>query len=128
MEANRMVIDSSIFIEHLRASDKNNTSLSLIAANNVLYISAVTIYELYIGASSVEKQNDIQKLTDGLIILPFNEVVAFQASIIYRNLKSYNQLIEFRDIFIAATCIVNDLPIKTLNLKHFNRIPDLEVF
>ena len=123
-----MVIDSSIFIEHLRASDKNNTSLSLIAANNVLYISAVTIYELYIGASSVEKQNDIQKLTDGLIILPFNEVVAFQASIIYRNLKSYNQLIEFRDIFIAATCIVNDLPIKTLNLKHFNRIPDLEVF
>jgi hypothetical protein len=38
-----MVIDSSIFIEHLRASDKNNTSLSLIAANNVLYISAVTI-------------------------------------------------------------------------------------
>ena len=128
MEANRMVIDSSIFIEHLRASDKNNTSLSLIAENNVLYISAVTIYELYIGASSVVKQNDIQKLTDGLIILPFNEVVAFQASIIYRNLKSYNQLIEFRDIFIAATCIVNDLPIKTLNLKHFNRIPDLEVF
>ena len=77
-----MVIDSSIFIEHLRASDKNNTSLSLIAANNVLYISAVTIYELYIGASSVEKQNDIQKLTDGLIILPFNEVVAYQASVI----------------------------------------------
>ena len=127
MEANRMVIDSSIFIEHLRASDKNNTSLSLIAANNVLYISAVTIYELYIGASSVEKQNDIQKLTDGLIILPFNEVVAFQASIIYRNLKSYNLLIEFRDIFIAATCIANDLPIKTLNKKHFNRILDLKV-
>ena len=122
-----MVIDSSIFIEHLRASDKNNTSLSLIAENNVLYISAVTIYELYIGASSVVKQNDIQKLTDGLIILPFNEVVAFQASIIYRNLKSYNLLIEFRDIFIAATCIANDLPIKTLNKKHFNRILDLKV-
>jgi len=36
-------------------------------------------------------------------------------------------MIEFRDIFIAATCIVNDLPVRTLNKKHFDRITGLHV-
>jgi predicted nucleic acid-binding protein len=31
----------------------------------------------------------------------------------------------FRDIFIAATAIVNNLPVKTLNIKDFSRIPGL---
>jgi len=38
------------------------------------------------------------------------------------HLRQQNKMIEFRDIFIAATCLVNDLPVKTLNLKHFERI------
>jgi predicted nucleic acid-binding protein len=124
-----MVIDSTIFIEHLRAPDKSKTTLSQIAGmgNNVLYLSAVTVYELYIGASSPEKQNDIQLLVEGLIVLPFTDEVAIQAAAIYRNLKNHNQLIEFRDIFIAATCLVNNLPVKTLNKKHFSRIQDLVV-
>ncbi|MEY4906232.1 MAG: hypothetical protein RLZZ292_4047, partial [Bacteroidota bacterium] len=32
---------------------------------------------------------------------------------------------DHRDIFIAATAIANNLPIKTLNIKHFARIPNL---
>lgn len=36
-------------------------------------------------------------------------------------------MIEFRDIFIAATCIVNGLPIVTLNKKHFKRIAGLKI-
>ena len=35
--------------------------------------------------------------------------------------------IDFLDIFIAATCIINNLPIKTLNKNHFNRIIGLSV-
>ena len=37
-------------------------------------------------------------------------------------------MIEFRDIFIAATCIENNLPIVTLNKKHFERIAGLDIF
>jgi tRNA(fMet)-specific endonuclease VapC len=36
-------------------------------------------------------------------------------------------MIEFRDIFIAATCIVNELPLITLNKKHFKRIEELKL-
>lgn len=45
----------------------------------------------------------------------------------YHVLRTRNQMIEFRDIFIAATCLVHDLPIVTLNKKHFKRIDDLKI-
>jgi len=50
-----------------------------------------------------------------------------EAAKIYQNLKQMNQLIEIRDIFIAATSIVNRLPLITLNMRHFERIDSLEL-
>jgi len=37
-------------------------------------------------------------------------------------------MVEFRDIFIASTSIEYNLPLVTLNKKHFNRIEHLELF
>ena len=71
------------------------------------------------------KVKDIKILTEDLPILSFNEDAASQAAEIYHYLRHKNKMIEFRDIFIAATCIVNNLPVKTLNKKHFDRIPGL---
>jgi tRNA(fMet)-specific endonuclease VapC len=70
---------------------------------------------------------DVQNITEDLSVLPFTDVIAQKAADIYHQLKHNNQLIEFRDIFIAATCIVNDLPLVTLNKKHFQRIDGLEI-
>ena len=44
---------------------------------------------------------------------------------IYHQLRQVNKMIEFRDIFIAATALVYNLPVKTLNKKHFARISGL---
>ena len=120
-----MVIDTGIFIEHLRAKDKSATSLYQLSDNSPLFISAISLYELHMGATNKDKEKDIEILTEDLAILPFNDSVAIKAAKIYYQLKSNNQLIEFRDIFIAATCIVNELPIFTLNKKHFSRIEGL---
>jgi len=122
-----MVIDTGIFIEHLRAKDKSNTTLYLLPANSELFISSVALYELYMGATSPEKENDVRKITEDITVLPFNDAVAIKAAQLYHQLKRQNKLIEFRDIFIAATCIVNELPLVTLNKKHFNRIEELKL-
>lgn len=122
-----MVIDTGIFIEHLRAKDKTQTTLYKLAEKENLCISAVSLYELYMGATSSEKIKDVEQLTGGLNILPFDEHVAAAAAKIFLQLKRNNQLIEFRDIFIAATCIANELPIATLNKKHFKRVDDLNI-
>ena len=80
-----------------------------------------------IGATTEEKRNDIKLLTEDLNILPFNADVAAKASEIYHLLKKSNSLNAFRDIFIAATCLVNNVVILTLNKKHFERIEGLRM-
>lgn len=70
---------------------------------------------------------DIAGLTHGLTVLPFTDEVALKAGQIYHQLRTSNQLIEFRDIFIAATCLTFKLPIATLNKKHFTRIDGLKI-
>ena len=76
-----MVIDTSIFIEFLRAKDKTKTALFLIPDDEQIFISSITLYELLMGAYT----------------------------------------------HIAATCLVNNFPVKTLNIKHYNRIIGLSV-
>jgi tRNA(fMet)-specific endonuclease VapC len=122
-----MVIDTGIFIEHLRARNKAGTTLYQLSDNSELFISAISLYELYMGAPTADKEQDIKALTQGLTVLPFTDTVAVKAAQIYHTLKKSNQLIEFRDIFIAATCLANNLPIATLNKKHFARVGGLEI-
>lgn len=120
-----MVADTGIFIEHLRAKDKLSTTLYKISENQDLYISAVTLYELYMGASTKAKEKDVRELMEGFSVLPFTETISKKAAEIYHKLRLSNQMIELRDIFIAATCIINELPIITLNKTHFKRVDGL---
>ena len=127
MESSGMVVDTSIFIEFLRAKDKTTTALFLMPDNEPLYILSVTYYELFMGATTPDKITDIKILTEGIPVLPFDEEVAEKSAKIYHQLRKLNKMIEFRDIFIAATCLVNNLSIKTINKKHFDRIKGLSV-
>lgn len=122
-----MVVDTSIFIEHLRSKDKSHTTLAQLPAGSVLSLSSVTLFELYLGATTQEKQNDVLRLTEDLLILPFTEETAQKAAEVFHQLKKKNQLIEFRDLFIASTALIYQLPIKTLNRNHFERIDGLLV-
>jgi len=79
------------------------------------------------GATTQEKENDVRTITEDIPVLPFSDAVALKAAQLYHLLKKQNKLIEFRDIFIAATCIVNELPLATLNKKHFTRIGELRL-
>lgn len=122
-----MVVGTSIFIEFLHAKTKTKTSLYRIPDLITIFISAITLFELLMGATSQDKINDIEILTQDISILPFDEEVAKKASEIYLELRSKNKKIEFRDIFIAATSIVNNKPLLTLNRKHFSRITELKI-
>lgn len=123
-----MVIDTSIFIEYLRAKNKLETTLQRLSDASELYISSITVYELFMGANTEKKKEEIQILTSDLILLPFNYDTAMKSAEIYNDLKSRNQLIEFRDIFIGATAILNNLPVLTLNQNHFDRINGIQLY
>ena len=78
-----MVVDTGIFIEHLRAKDNSSTNLFKLADEPELFISAVSLYELYMGATSKEKMQDVRKLIDGVAVLPFTDEVALKAGQVY---------------------------------------------
>lgn len=127
MESTRMVIDTSIFIEHLRKKNKANSRLSMIPDTSLLFVSSITVFELLMGANDSQKKTDVDELLSGVFIIEFDKQIAEKSAEIYRDLKKKNLLIEFRDIFIAATALVHNVPVKTLNFKHFNRVDGLEI-
>jgi len=122
-----VVVDTSIFIDYLRAKDKKNTDLYKIPSIERIYISSVTLYELLIGATNEQKREDVQLLTEDTIVLPFDDEVSIRSSEIYHDLRKTNKMIEFRDIFIAATCLIHNLPLKTTNKNHFKRVKGLKI-
>lgn len=122
-----MVVDTSIFIDYLRAKNKAKTRLQNLPDDAVIYVSSVAMYELYMGATTPQKWVDVKTLTDSIPVLPFTKEVAEKAAIIYQELRKNNKLIEFRDIFIAATALVHNLPVLTRNSKHFKRIKALTI-
>jgi tRNA(fMet)-specific endonuclease VapC len=127
MESTGLVIDTGIFIDYLRKTEKSKTILASLPNDSSLFVSAVTVYELMMGATNEQKKKDVETLLEGISVLPFDEEVSVKAAEIYHNLRRRNLMIEFRDIFIAATALIFQLPIKTLNKDHFQRIETLEL-
>jgi predicted nucleic acid-binding protein len=127
MEYREVLIDTSLEIDYLRNADKPTTKfISLFKAYD-LYISVITVFELLNGATTEEKLTDIRKIFNTLTTIDIDVRCAEKASEIYRELKIQNKLIEFRDILIGATAIVNNLPVATLNKKHFERLRDITI-
>jgi len=79
------------------------------------------------GATNEQKREDVRLLTEDVIVLPFDEEISIKASEIYHELRGTNKMIEFRDIFIAATCLVYNLSVLTTNINHFQRIKGLQI-
>lgn len=65
-------------------------------------------------------------LTNGNRILPLDLRCISQAISIYRWLKLQNAQIGLTDLLIGATALSYQLPLATLNEKHFARIPQLQ--
>jgi len=60
-------------------------------------------------------------------VIPFDSKAAHAAVTIQAQLKGKRKTIDKADLFIAATAVANDIPLATLNLKHFELIDGLEV-
>jgi len=60
-------------------------------------------------------------------VLPLTDEAIIKASNIYALLRQRGELIGDADILIAATALTGGLCVVTNNLKHFQRIPELQI-
>ena len=127
MENPIICLDTSVLIDYYRKKDKSKSLFfKLTKEYSVFAVSAITEYELYIGNS--QEQNIFwNDFFSRIIVLPFDTKAVEQAVNIYKQLKHRNKLIDIPDIMIAGTVLQNNIPIATLNRKHFERIEDLQI-
>ena len=112
-------LDTSIIIDLLRKKEK--TVKQLLRLEFTPAITAVTVAELYMGERKDEKLDLVLKR---LKFYPLDYESSRLAGKIYRALKKRGELIEFRDILIAAICIKHGIPLLTKNTKHFKRLEE----
>tara|TARA_Y100000034_G_scaffold133857_1_gene200675 strand:- start:5123 stop:5494 length:372 start_codon:yes stop_codon:yes gene_type:complete len=89
-----------------------------------IFISVITLFELLLRETDLE---EIEIFRRKVNVLDFDEESSRKSSDIHKELKRKGKIIEFRDVFIAAICIVNNCELVTFNKKHFENIKELKL-
>ncbi|MDB5024769.1 MAG: type toxin-antitoxin system VapC family toxin [Mucilaginibacter sp.] len=120
-----VLADTPLFIDFFRKSDKSKSHLiSLMRKVYEFCIGAITGYELNSGAT--ESQIEYwRKFLEKINIIPVGQAAMQEAVNINNILKAKRKQIELADLFIAAVPMTNNLPVATLNKKHFERVESL---
>jgi len=128
VHSNAVALDSSVLIEHLRVKRKDTSMLSrLTLAFDELCVSPLVLYEILVGQTE-SRLIDTGMIFENLTFLPMEEKVIAKAATIYQTLRKENKIIDHFDILIAATAIAHEIPLATLNRRHFERIDGLKLF
>ncbi len=107
MADKKLMIDTSILIDYFRKSDKANARLiAHFRQYNRLYISSITQFEVYNGATEVHKQFWEQMLLR-LTILDFDGKAARQAAEIVGQLKTKQLKKNHRQAGLIYCCYGN---------------------
>lgn len=120
-----MIIDTDILIWYMRGNTK---AFDLIEKLNTFHISVITYMELIQG---MRNKNELHELRKSLRIwntriLYLNEDISTKA-MFYVERYCLSHSVEVADALIAATAVVNALPLVTGNDKHYKAISDLEI-
>ncbi len=124
---NRLALDTNIVIDIL---NDNQTIIKRYIDYHQIYLPYVVCGELLFGAinSSKPKQNlkNFRAFINRCTILNSNYPVAEAYANIRKELKEQGKPIPENDIWIAAACIVYEVPLATRD-RHFEYIPGLDL-
>jgi predicted nucleic acid-binding protein len=126
MDRERVLIDTSILIDHLRKANKDRTTFFRAAQRFDCFVSVITEFEFRVGSTTANR-DFVSALLDLTPVLPFDSACVRAAAGIYGDLRVVNRMIALPDLFIAATAVAHDLPLLTLNVRHFEQVKTLTV-
>lgn len=127
------LIDSDVIIDFQKSKEPGASYFKL-AAKQQSFISVITYSEIVYGIknypNSAKKLLIINNLLNDLKIeiIGVNKKEILEFIDIKLFLKKNSVLLADFDLIIAASAISNDLTLVTRNIKHFSRIPDLNLY
>jgi len=124
---NAVIIDADVFIRHWRTRSRVESWFDQLNWQyQRLCVSAIAKYEVLAGAKAEDMKIWRQIFVD-ITIFAFDDTTINVARDVFFQLKRDNKIIDTKDILIASTAIVNNLPLATYNRNHFERIRGLRL-
>ena len=123
----RSAIDTNSFVDFFRGSESIKSYLQRCQD---IYVPYVVLAELRAGFLCGEKSLENERILIQFLgsvrthILFPNEDTTHHYAKLFHQLRTQGTPIPTNDLWIAAVCLQNDLPLLTLD-KHFTRIPQL---
>lgn len=119
-----VIIDADVIIELLR---KNPLAKSFIdneigSINTIL--SCITVAEIQQGANNKENLQQINKALKQYIVVPVDYSISHIFATLFENYTLSHDC-GIPDTLVAATALHYNLPLLTINQKHFKHVPNL---
>lgn len=126
----KYLIDSDILIYFLKGKQEVVERLSTIPIDD-LYISRINYTELIYGAYNSTKIDQnlkvIEPFLENFTVLEFTKTSSLIFAKEKARLKKSGNIIADMDLMIASIAIENDCTLISNNIKHFERIQNLEL-
>jgi len=126
-----MIMDTTALIDLLRSHQDIIIKLKELQQKNTpLFLTSISVFELWQGISDVhneKKSQQLHNLLESLGVFVFDIPAAKAAGTIHAGLKEEGQTIDSEDSMIAGIAKVHHETILTRNVKHFGRISDLQI-
>ena len=106
------MIDTDILIDYVKGRQE--------LPDIRIFISEVTLYEFIRGTKDIPEAKKL--IEEGFIIPYHNNQIIRKASEIWVSTKKTGEMIDDRDILIAAVAITKQIPLFTRNVKHYERL------
>ncbi|MEW6129461.1 MAG: type II toxin-antitoxin system VapC family toxin [Acidobacteriota bacterium] len=118
------LIDTNILIDHFRGVSQATQFLRRERKQGILWVSVITVAEIYAGQKMKlpREAAKVNRFLNLFRIAYLDEPVAIEGGKITREYA-----VALPDALIAATALNKDLTLATRNLRHFEKIPTLQV-
>lgn len=125
----KYLLDTNIIINHFRKKKAIDITMLKASAG----ISIITLGELQYGAyKSTKTQHNLDLIENflqdfAIEVLPLTKEIMQEYAKTKAILEKHGNSIEDFDLFIAVTAKLHNLIVITANLRHFQRIPGIQI-
>ncbi len=123
----KIALDTNVVIDIF---NNKSSVTALLSGYQTIYLPITVCGELLFGAKnstkSLENEQKCHDFISNCNLLNINELIAEEYAKTRNELKKKGRPIPENDIWIAATCIVNNIPLATFD-SDFNHVNDLIV-
>lgn len=128
-DVKRFLLDTNICISLLKNKYGIREKIIEVEPKNC-FVSEITIAELYYGASKSnnreERIKDVEFIATKFDVLPIFPALELFGDIKAKLEADGNRIDDF-DILIGATALVNNIVVVTDNIKHLERLPNINI-